>query len=391
MHGEITASRQEQAPPARAPSSPFPHRAGVVALEPGGVPVTRAEEPGGAGGTDGCVPPDGGVHFRMAVPAWLRGAGAGLTTGALAVLAEATLRSAAAQSAEGEVLPASLRLETHGEWPHPPVPIPVADVALGGPVSPTTPRIPPGRGAAPPTAPRPQAVRSSDGPAVAGSTEGGDGLLLHARAWTPVEGSPSPVADGRLRIPRPAVRRVAGAITAADGRVLAVMTAACSIVAVTTAPGREPMVGTGAAAGELATVPSAHPAATPSGAAADHPLLAMLAATVRVDGDRAWARFHPEAWLADLVGAVHGGAGCAVADAAVSAALGSVLPAGSATQVMSMDVTFVRSLSLDREVETTVEVRHVGRRLAVVDAEIGTLGARPSILARFLVSRTTLR
>uniref|UniRef100_UPI0021BEA6CB PaaI family thioesterase n=1 Tax=Frankia tisae TaxID=2950104 RepID=UPI0021BEA6CB len=238
--------------------------------------------------------------------------------------------------------------------------------------------------------------RSSDGPAVAGSAEGGDGLLLlHARAWTPVEGRA--VADGRPRIPRPAVRRVTGTITAADGRVLAVMTAACSIVAVTTAPGREPAVGTGAAAGtaatpgELATIPPTHPAATPSGAAADHPLLAMLAATVRVDGDRTWVRFHPEAWLADLVGAVHGGAGCAVADAAVSAALGSALPAGSATQVMSMDVTFIRSLPLDREVETAVEVRHVGRRLAVVDAEIGALGSRPSILARFLVSRTTLR
>ncbi|WP_462188826.1 hypothetical protein [Frankia sp. CcWB2] len=77
---------------------------------------------------------------------------------------------------------------------------------------------------------------------------------------------------------------------------------------------------------------------------------------------------YTQAWAGDRHGSAHS----------------RILPTRSATQVMSMDVTFVRSFPLDAEAEAAVTVRRVSRQLAVADSEIGTAGSRPSVLARFL-------
>ena len=54
-----------------------------------------------------------------------------------------------------------------------------------------------------------------------------------------------------------------------------------------------------------------------------------------------------------------------------------------------MDLTVVRSLPLEEDVAAVATVRHVGRRLAVVDVEVGPVEAPPSVLARATVARTS--
>jgi acyl-coenzyme A thioesterase PaaI-like protein len=54
-------------------------------------------------------------------------------------------------------------------------------------------------------------------------------------------------------------------------------------------------------------------------------------------------------------------------------------------------MTFLRSIPLDADIEAVATVVHVGRRLAVIDCEIGSAGARPSALARVIAARTTHR
>nr|MDT0667497.1 DUF4442 domain-containing protein [Micromonospora sp. DSM 115978] len=90
------------------------------------------------------------------------------------------------------------------------------------------------------------------------------------------------------------------------------------------------------------------------------PLLGSLEATVKNDGDRTWVRFTPADWQANQTGGVHGAAACAVADAAVDAALGRVLPAGSAVQVRSLEMTFLRSIPLGADVEAVAPGVPVG-------------------------------
>jgi len=118
-------------------------------------------------------------------------------------------------------------------------------------------------------------------------------------------------------------------------------------------------------------------------------LLAELDADIRQDGDRVALRLAPPAWLADELGRLDPAAGCALVDAAVDTALARRLPTGSAVRVLSMDLTVVRSLPLQEDVAAVATVRHVGRRLAVVDVEVGPAEAPPSVLARATVARAS--
>ncbi|WP_232303551.1 PaaI family thioesterase [Pseudofrankia sp. DC12] len=122
-----------------------------------------------------------------------------------------------------------------------------------------------------------------------------------------------------------------------------------------------------------------------------HPLLAELAADVDHDGDRVTLRLTPPGWLANRLGQVHTAASCALVDAAIATALARRLPAGSAAHTLSLDLTVVHSLTLEAEVTAVATVRHVGRRLAVVDVEVSQSAGPPSVLARATVSRTSHR
>jgi acyl-coenzyme A thioesterase PaaI-like protein len=52
-------------------------------------------------------------------------------------------------------------------------------------------------------------------------------------------------------------------------------------------------------------------------------------------------------------------------------------------------MTFLRSISLDIDVEAVATVVHMGRRLAVIDCEIGSADSRPCALAQVIATRTT--
>jgi acyl-coenzyme A thioesterase PaaI-like protein len=193
------------------------------------------------------------------------------------------------------------------------------------------------------------------------------------------------------------LRRATGTITTPGGHVLATFSGVCVVV---------PAAGPASGAMEVpppVVVADArdHPGGLAPGedecsgivalGTPVHPLLAALDAAVRSDGDRTWVRFRPAGWLANVTGGVHVAAGGAIADATATAALERVLPAGSATGVLSADLTVVRSTPMDADVEAAATVRHVGRRLAVVDIETNPTGCRPSVLARMTIARTTCR
>jgi uncharacterized protein (TIGR00369 family) len=120
-----------------------------------------------------------------------------------------------------------------------------------------------------------------------------------------------------------------------------------------------------------------------------HPLLAALDAGECRDGETVTVRLRPPAWLGNRLGRTHGAACCALADAAIGTALARRLPTGSAVHTLSLDLTALRTLPLDGEVVATATVRHVGRRLAVVDVELGQEDTPLCVLVRATVARTT--
>jgi uncharacterized protein (TIGR00369 family) len=317
---------------------------------------------------------EGSATLALSPPDWLRASGGGLTAGALAVLAEVALTAAALTTActRETVVAASLHLEVKG--------YPLEDGCLrphgaGVPRGPETPAKPAGNGQLSMTA----TVQDCGG------------------------------APGEQRGP---LRRVTGAVTDSGGAVLATASALYTLVpapvvppAVTTAPPRAtpnttPTVAISASEAEAAAVPSVpavpvHEITSPLDdqltlpAAPLRPLLGSLDATIKNDGNRAWVRFSPAGWQANRAGGMHRAMACAAVDAAVDAALGRVLPAGSAVQLRSLEMTFLRSIPLDADVEAVATVVNVGRRLAVIDCEIGSADSRPCALARVIAARTT--
>jgi uncharacterized protein (TIGR00369 family) len=371
----------------------------------------------------------GHATFEMNMPAWLRGHGGEATAGAVVALAEIALTGTARTTVGPveDVVTASLHLDFHGPYPAAPTGSPAR---LPGPASVFTPtsvctpssfftcNFPVAHDSL--FAPRGDAEDDAedtdtndpdpgDDPATSGSS-GAGGAGGGALDGCPPDRSPTllartdTLADEAGRIDGAGcgsagspLRRATGTITTPDGDVIATFSGVCVVVPaarlVNGAPQvTPPTVGTDARDQPDGLLPSEDES---SGIITlgnpVHPLLAALDATVRSDGDRTWVRFRPAGWLANPTGAVHGAAGCAIADAAATAALERVLPAGSATGVLSADLTFVRSTPMDTDVEAVATVLHVGRRLAVVDVETSSTGCRPSVLARMTVARTTCR
>lgn len=311
--------------------------------------------------------------FVMVPPPWLGATGGGLTAGALAALAEVAL-STMALSAAGprqDVAPASLHVEVCG--------YPLAD----GCVRPAPMSGPPvlDAVAAPPDIPRllarAEVVGYPDGD---GGGDGGGGGDDDGGSVARAQSRRAPLANAK------------GCLTTPDGVVLAVASALCTLVPLMP-DAALPVGGTAAPPREVSVPEVTSPVDTELAlpVAPRRPLLGALGASVEGDGDRTSVRFSPADWLANRLGAVHTAAVCAIVEAAVDTALGRVLPAGSAVQVRSMDMTFLRSVALGGTTEAVATVIHVGRRLAVTDCEIGTAGTRPGVLARVTAARITHR
>ncbi|OHV36632.1 MULTISPECIES: PaaI family thioesterase [Pseudofrankia] len=344
---------------------------------------------GDAAGTRVLTAAEGLASLTMTVPAWLTGPTPGprLSTTAVAALAEMALASAAGTSLRpGDLtVTTALQLRTQGPvagWPD-------ADDADE---------------ARPPASmfvPDPVAARQRERP-----------VRLRAEAS---------VAAGDGDEPEARLRRATATISTPDGRPLAEASAICAIVrpadsspsaSASPAPSASASAsdaGTSAASHSAEPVGSGqdHPAdpvpvggvtagsAVPGGPVGrasvshlppSHPLLGALGAEVHGDGDRLLLRLPPAGWLANRLGRFHAAACCALADAAVSTALTRRLPTGSAVHVLSLDLTVIRSLPLEDDVAAVATVRHVGRRLAVVDVELGPADAPPSVLARTMVA-----
>jgi uncharacterized protein (TIGR00369 family) len=299
--------------------------------------------------------PDGCVSATMTVPDWLTGPTPGPRLGmtAVAALAEIALDAAAGTGLPpGELTVATtLQLRALGPaagWPDP-------AGSTGGPRSVFA---PPGTGGA----------RGHHRP-------------VRLRAEARLDDAD---ADG----PGVPVRRATATVRASDGRPLASASAICAIIRPARAADAD-----GAAPAPVAVgvpVPVSHASGgLISHAPVPHPLLAALDADLARDGDQVTVRLRPPDWLANRLGRAHGAACCALADAAITTALARHLPTGSAVHTLSLDLTVLRSVPLEGEIVTVATVRHVGRRLAVVEAELGQDGAPPSVLARATLARTT--
>jgi uncharacterized protein (TIGR00369 family) len=337
--------------------------------------------------------------FEMDVPAWLCGHDGEATAGAVVALAEIALTGTVRTTVE-DVLTASLHLDFRGPYPAAPTGPPAR---RSRPASVFTPS-----GAAGDTDTE-DPDTGDDHPAGSGSPGVGD---AGGGVWDgcPPDCSPTllastempadeagPIGGAGPRSTGSPLRRATGTITTPGGDVLATFSGVCVVVpaacpasgAVEVAP---PTVATDARKHTDGLVPGEDECSEIITLGAPvHPLLATLDAAVRNDGDRTWVRFRPAGWLANATGGVHGAAGGAIADAAATAALERVLPAGSATSVLSADLTVVHSTPMGTDVEAAATVLHVGRRLAVVDVEMSPTGCRPSVLARMNIARTTYR
>jgi uncharacterized protein (TIGR00369 family) len=88
-------------------------------------------------------------------------------------------------------------------------------------------------------------------------------------------------------------------------------------------------------------------------------------------------------WLcAPPRGRVQGGVVALLADAALSAAIGTILPAGTAFAPVDLKVNYLRPLASDgREATARGTVLHSGRRLAVASAEVRNADDKPVALA----------
>ncbi|WP_238438738.1 PaaI family thioesterase, partial [Frankia nepalensis] len=203
--------------------------------------------------------------------------------------------------------------------------------------------------------------------------------------------------DADAEEPDTGLRRATATISTDDGRRLAVASAVCAVFSPAAMPsdavGLDYTVG---AVGEPPRDTAGEPVdEMPDGlvnhAPPPHPLLGALAAAAEHDDDRLVLRMPPPAWLANRLGRVHAAASCALVDAAISVALTRRLPTGNTAHLQTLDLSVVRSLPLDEDMTVVASVRHVGRRLAVVDVELGQVDAPPSVLARGTVARTTQR
>jgi uncharacterized protein (TIGR00369 family) len=184
---------------------------------------------------------------------------------------------------------------------------------------------------------------------------------------------------------------VTSTVRADDGRELASASAICAVLRPAPSAEGDP---TRRDAGPAAGAPSGETADGPltiTHGPARHPLLEALGAEEHRGGETVTVRLRPPGWLGNRIGRAHGAACCALADAAIATALARKLPTGSASHTLSLDLTLLRSLPLDREVVAAATVRHVGRRLAVVDVELGQDDGPPCVLVRATVSRTTHR
>jgi uncharacterized protein (TIGR00369 family) len=76
-------------------------------------------------------------------------------------------------------------------------------------------------------------------------------------------------------------------------------------------------------------------------------------------------------WLCTPRGTVEGGSIAMVADAALSSAIQTTLPAGAALAAIDLKVNFLRPVAPDgRELLSRGRVRHAGRTIAVAEAEV---------------------
>jgi len=332
-----------------------------------GVGASPADPFAAAAGTRVLAADGGAASLAMTVPRWLTGPAPGPRLGTMAVAALAEMALAAAAGAglgpTDVIVTTSLQLRALGPvtgWPD------AEEVTGRGPA--TSMFAPDPTGTPPPARP----------------------LRLRAHA----------AADARDDEPTGRLRRATGTVSTPDGRPLAEATALCAVLRPSEpAPARaDDDAGPDRPDPVLAGRPApAGPAGGPADGSATsdgsvrhqppaHPLLDALGADVRAEGDRLELRLAAADWLADRLGRVHAAACCALADAAVSTALARRLPTGSATHVLSLDLTVIRSLPLAADVAVAATVRHVGRRLAVVDVELGLADAPPSVLARTVVT-----
>lgn len=376
MAAALGAQARDAATPAvprPRPASPFEDAAGVRVL-------TRAP---------------GRVSVAMSVPEWLTGPRPGprVSPAAMLALAEVALVAAVESElrAEEQAVTASLQLRGRG---------PVTD-AQPSDAGHERPR--PVSFFSPPPAFPPPVAR---GPQPYAPNE-------------PVELRAEAVADQDDDEPPAALRRASVTITGASGRAIAEATAVCVVVprqerpplaagGPPEPPAQRPRTNQGPAPAQPATAAlPASPAPLPPNvlplglsslagvvdhAPPPHPLLAALDATVSeraAGGDtQTLVRLRPPAWLANRRGGVHEAAAAALADAAMGVALARVLrTTGSAAHVLTLDLTVLRSLPRAAELATVATVRQVGRRLAVVEAEVGCADARPGMLVRATMAR----
>lgn len=308
---------------------------------------------------------DGRATATMTIPSWLTDPTPDGALGTAAVAALAEIAMGAAGNADldaGQVtVTATIQLRTRGSgggWPRADRPAPRVSVF------------------APP--PGPSADRH------------GEGLVqLSAEAR---------VRDTEADEPGAALRRLTATISTPEGSPLATASAIRSVVrstrvdrALTMDAPEAPREARPSPCADASALARRAPGGLVSHRPPAHPLLAELAADVRHDRDRATLLLTPPAWLGNRLGRVHTAASCALVDAAIRTALARCLPTGSAVRTLSLDLTVVRSLALEADVTAVATVRHVGRRLAVVDVELGQVEAPPSVLARATVSRTSQR
>ncbi|ADP82774.1 PaaI family thioesterase [Pseudofrankia inefficax] len=306
---------------------------------------------------------EGRATATMTIPAWLAGPtpGGGLGTAAVAALAEIAMGAAGNAGLAADELTQTAALQLHTRGP-----------AEGWP----------GLGAAAPAvsvfAPAPAAARTRR-------------RQVELRAEARVQDTEADEAGAPLR-------RVTATVSTPGGRPLATASAIRAVVRSTSADRDRAEDAAGLAhragptgCGEADAATRQAPDGLVRHRPPSHPLLAELAADVDHDGDQVTLRLAPPAWLANRLGRVHTAASCALVEAAIGTVLARRLPTGSTVHTLSLDLTVVRSLTLEAEVTAVATVRHLGRRLAVVDVEVGQAAAPPSVLGRATVSRTSHR
>ena len=115
-----------------------------------------------------------------------------------------------------------------------------------------------------------------------------------------------------------------------------------------------------------------------------HPPMALLTGVhpVEVDEGRAVFALPCHAWLCSPLGTVEGGAVAMAADCALVSAIQTTLPPGVAVAAMDLKVNFLRPVLPDgRELVAHGRVRHMGRTMAVAEAELVNADDKPVALA----------